>query len=254
MSNDASAKLVTCIACPSERNRSAMPRWSNTSIVRACSPPARELSRSRLARRSTITTSTFANVNSAASIIPVGPPPAITTACSVMVTAAIMGHTPGLETSPPLAFNLEAERAFFSGRRLRRTRCLAADVLVRERADRCADDRADDPDPEVVPRAGRQGGTEGARRVHARAGHSTSYEDVEEDDAADGYGGTGADRAGIGRHGHDHEHQQRAEHRLDDQRRAGRDPDGVGTEIAGLVGPDREEQQPGERGSAQLGG
>ena len=34
------------------------------------------------ARRSTIATSTFANASSAASIIPVGPPPAITTACS----------------------------------------------------------------------------------------------------------------------------------------------------------------------------
>src|SRR5262245_27340536 len=40
------------------------------------------------ARRSTIATSTPANANSAASIIPVGPPPATTTACSVIATAA----------------------------------------------------------------------------------------------------------------------------------------------------------------------
>ena len=40
----------------------------------------------RLARRSTIATSTPANVSSPANIIPVGPPPAITTACSVIAT------------------------------------------------------------------------------------------------------------------------------------------------------------------------
>ena len=42
--------------------------------------------RSWLARRSTIATSTPANANSPASISPVGPPPAITTACSVIAT------------------------------------------------------------------------------------------------------------------------------------------------------------------------
>src|SRR5262249_7772057 len=44
----------------------------------------REPSRSGLARRSRMATSTLANASSAASIMPVGPPPAITTACSVI--------------------------------------------------------------------------------------------------------------------------------------------------------------------------
>jgi hypothetical protein len=49
-------------------------------------PPAREPLRSWLARRSTMTTSTPANANSPANISPVGPPPTITTACSVIAT------------------------------------------------------------------------------------------------------------------------------------------------------------------------
>ena len=53
-------------------------------MVRACRPPAREPARSWLARRSTMATSTPANANSPASISPVGPPPAITTACSAI--------------------------------------------------------------------------------------------------------------------------------------------------------------------------
>ena len=55
-------------------------------MVRECRPPAREPARSWLARRSTMATSTPANANSPANISPVGPPPAITTACSVIVT------------------------------------------------------------------------------------------------------------------------------------------------------------------------
>src|SRR5512132_2790374 len=54
-------------------------------MVRECRPPAREPGRSWVARRSTIATSTPANANSPPSISPVGPPPAITTACSVIV-------------------------------------------------------------------------------------------------------------------------------------------------------------------------
>ena len=37
---------ATCIACPSARNRSAMPRWSSTSMVRECRPLEREPSSS----------------------------------------------------------------------------------------------------------------------------------------------------------------------------------------------------------------
>src|SRR5205807_7214764 len=54
-------------------------------MVRECRPRERELSSLKLARRSTMTTSVPANVSSAASIIPVGPPPAITTACSAIL-------------------------------------------------------------------------------------------------------------------------------------------------------------------------
>src|SRR5690348_2013396 len=57
-------------------------------MVRACRPPARARSGSGAARRSTMTTSTWATASSAASIIPVGPPPAITTAC-----LAIFGYS-----------------------------------------------------------------------------------------------------------------------------------------------------------------
>src|SRR5918998_2344811 len=65
-------------------------------MVRECRPPAREPMRSWLARRSTMATSTFANANSAASISPVGPPPATTTACSVIATLR-----PASRLSPP---------------------------------------------------------------------------------------------------------------------------------------------------------
>ena len=53
-------------------------------MVRECRPPAREPSSSWFARRSTIATSIPASANSPANIIPVGPPPAITTACLAM--------------------------------------------------------------------------------------------------------------------------------------------------------------------------
>ncbi len=68
---------------PAERNRSAIPRWSISSIVRAWRPPARWPTSSWSGRRSTTATSTPARASSPASISPVGPPPAITTACSV---------------------------------------------------------------------------------------------------------------------------------------------------------------------------
>src|SRR3954452_10532133 len=55
-------------------------------MVRESRPPAREAATSWPARRSTMATSTFASASSAASIMPVGPPPAISTACSVMTT------------------------------------------------------------------------------------------------------------------------------------------------------------------------
>ena len=41
MSNGVPANAATCAVCPSARNRSAIPRWSSTSMVRECRPPAR---------------------------------------------------------------------------------------------------------------------------------------------------------------------------------------------------------------------
>src|SRR5687768_9234590 len=55
-------------------------------MVREWRPPERMPATSWLARRSTIATSTPANASSPANIRPVGPPPAITTACSVIGT------------------------------------------------------------------------------------------------------------------------------------------------------------------------
>src|ERR1700726_2103727 len=76
-------------------------------MVRECRPRERELSSLKLARRSTMTTSVPANVSSAASIIPVGPPPAITTACSAIRHSSFpnacqetLHHPRGLAASP----------------------------------------------------------------------------------------------------------------------------------------------------------
>src|SRR3979409_1700513 len=75
-------------------------------MVRECRPLERELSSLKLARRSTMRTPVPASVSSAASIIPVGPPPAITTACSDIhssfpnVCQETLHHTRGLAASP----------------------------------------------------------------------------------------------------------------------------------------------------------
>jgi hypothetical protein len=60
--------------------RETVPRWSSISMVRACNPPPREFGRSWFSRRSTMAASTRASASSAASIRPVGPPPAVITA------------------------------------------------------------------------------------------------------------------------------------------------------------------------------
>src|SRR5438477_2621493 len=76
-------------------------------MVRECRPRERELSSLKLRRRSTMRTSVPASVSSAASIIPVGPPPAITTACSDICHASFpkvcqetLHHTRGLAAKP----------------------------------------------------------------------------------------------------------------------------------------------------------
>ena len=81
-------------------------------MVRECRPPAREPARSWLARRSTMATSTPANANSPANISPVGPPPAITTACSVIATlrsAPAAVDTASSSRSPAARTPLRAE-------------------------------------------------------------------------------------------------------------------------------------------------
>src|SRR5258708_6764178 len=76
-------------------------------MVRECRPLERELSSLKLERRSTMRTSVPASVSSAASIIPVGPPPAITTARSDIHHSSFPGacqetlhHTRGVAASP----------------------------------------------------------------------------------------------------------------------------------------------------------
>src|SRR4051794_4507867 len=76
-------------------------------MVRECRPRERELSSLTQGRRSTMRTSVPASVSSAASIIPVGPPPAITTACSDIhhssfpnVCEGTLHHAQGLAASP----------------------------------------------------------------------------------------------------------------------------------------------------------
>src|ERR671927_317927 len=84
-------------------------------MVRACRPPAREPARSWLVRRSTMATSTRASASSPASIIPVGPPPAITTAWFVIVMPPTLRHDPGVVATPRLWHKLKVER---DGRRV----------------------------------------------------------------------------------------------------------------------------------------
>src|SRR5262249_20306746 len=111
-------------------------------MVRECNPPAREPTRSWLSRRSTIATSTPANASSPANIIPVGPPPAITTAWSLIamlrsfspprstrtflsrprrlwLRSAVLRDEPGLEASPGRATYKAGRNGVFSGRRHR---------------------------------------------------------------------------------------------------------------------------------------
>jgi hypothetical protein len=93
-------------------------------MVRECRPPAREPARSRLARRSTTTTSTCANASSPANMSPVGPAPAITTACSSIRDPSAAGfyklaslrHDPGLTASPRECYILKVPGGGLSGR------------------------------------------------------------------------------------------------------------------------------------------
>src|SRR5688572_12286492 len=61
-------------------------------MVRECRPPARDPASAWLGRRSMTATSTLASASSPANMSPVGPPPAITTPCSVIATPATSLH------------------------------------------------------------------------------------------------------------------------------------------------------------------
>src|SRR6266568_3132531 len=93
-------------------------------MVRECRPRERELSSLKLGRRSTMRTSVPASVSSAASIIPVGPPPAITTACSDIhhssfpnVCQETLHHTGGLAASPGGYIEVEGVGPYFKAAR-----------------------------------------------------------------------------------------------------------------------------------------
>src|SRR5216683_4431897 len=101
-------------------------------MVRECRPRERGLSSLKLARGSTMTTPIPANVNSAASIIPVGPPPAITTACSAIrhphfgrfwFRLEILQQDPGLAASPPVPYTLRTAGVAVVLPRARRPTC-----------------------------------------------------------------------------------------------------------------------------------
>jgi hypothetical protein len=71
-------------------------------MEREWSPPAREPMRSWLARRSTMATSTPANANSPANVSPVGPPPAIATACSA-IAGSVSAHHPCVDSTTDIS-------------------------------------------------------------------------------------------------------------------------------------------------------
>ena len=92
-------------------------------MVRESRPPARDPGRAWLARRSTMATSTPANASSPASISPVGPPPAITTACWVIATRRPASHrSRPAHHIPPRRVPATAPRVPSSVRRPRATR------------------------------------------------------------------------------------------------------------------------------------
>src|SRR6187455_3461966 len=95
-------------------------------MVRACRPPAREPGRSWVARRSTTATSTPASASSPASISPVGPPPAITTSCSVNPALPSLPASAGDSTTRPGSCRKPQGARYAGGGRRGRPRSRAA--------------------------------------------------------------------------------------------------------------------------------
>ena len=89
-------------------------------------------------------------------------------------------------------------------------RRLVPDELVDERAERGADDRREDVEPERVQVAGDERGPDRAGGVHRGARDRAAEHRVEADGAADRDRRGLADGARVGGDGHDHEHQEEA--------------------------------------------
>ena len=100
---------------------------------------------------------------------------------------------------------------------------VAADGLVCERRCGGPEHGPCEGEPEVRPRPGDERGRERAGRVHRRAGDRSCEECVEADGGADSDRPSRADGARVGRDGDDHEHQERGQQELVDERAAGSD-------------------------------
>ncbi|CAK7283501.1 exported hypothetical protein [Streptomyces misionensis JCM 4497] len=114
---------------PSARNRSSRPRWSSTSMLRTCRPSARTIPVGSVSFSST-TVRTPCSRSSAASISPVGPPPAMITSikefppCTQVTGRTVTGGPPfrlvivrregGLAARPPTRYTLRVARSMRS--------------------------------------------------------------------------------------------------------------------------------------------
>src|SRR3954449_2847225 len=142
-------------------------------MVRACSPPERDPATSSLARRSTIIGFTPASASSPASIIPVGPAPAITTACSLIATfpsrpvltsVADSSARPGACGKPPGGRYPESGRALHRLDRRHATQQPSPPALAVHQPDARHDETGPEDDPRVDrlgPPQRTEGGSDG---------------------------------------------------------------------------------------------
>ena len=139
-----------------------------------------------------------------------------------------------------------------SAARDRRARGLVAHELIGERAQRCAQERSDDVDPEVLPLTGCHGRAERSRGVQRGTGQRAVCDRREADRGGDRERGGRADRARVGGDAHDHEHQQRGQDELDHECATGGDARHRGAQIGRMTGPDDEQQQACEQCADEL--
>src|SRR5439155_11926424 len=132
--------------------------------------------------------------------------------------------------------------------RLRR-RWFAAYEVIDDGAERGAGERGDDVEPERVHVAADQRGPDRAGGVHGGAGDRAAEHRVQADGAANRNRCSFADRAGIGRDGHDHEHQEEGEHELPEERltlRAARQAGSHVADVAERAAQDRRRRERAE--------